>query len=426
MRQRVIASIEPLETPDLAPMAPSNRKLERQRGHWSLLAWAFFVDQVMHAKSLLAQGAHAGEDYDGVAAHSADDSAPQFDEPASAAPQIAASAEQSLGDEAASHSGNHAARPLLLDNASQAGTTWTLKSASNEARPDSSGGDGGGGGDAGAADLILSSGSLEDDARDQISGVGSSQILSPDHIESRLDGELSKSSGLGANFSLASDADVHTLTLNVQADLASDLGVDHFASDLVLPLEVTAAVNPGGAAELHAQIGALFSVETTGPSAYLLDSTLRDITGLQMPADPGSLTAQILDMGSHIGSPGNTLPLANIVSDVANISGLKQAGDISLGGTISFPSQKLPEPDALFNGTHYTEYNQILQSQPAEVGHIAGAVKSDTAGIDTPSSHVEPTPDKHVDASAAPAPSDHVLDNPILHSAIAIGHLNSH
>jgi hypothetical protein len=157
----------------------------------------------MHAKSLLAQGAHTGEDYDGVAAHSVDDSAPQFDETANAAPQIAASAEQSLGDEAASHSGNHAARPLLLDNAAQAGTTWTLKSASNQAPADSSGGDGGGGGDAGAADLLWSS-SLEGEASDQTSGVGFSQILNAEHMESKPDGELSNASGLSSKFSFGS------------------------------------------------------------------------------------------------------------------------------------------------------------------------------------------------------------------------------
>jgi hypothetical protein len=426
MRQRVSASVKPREASHWAPVAPSNRKLERQRGHWSLLAWSFFLDQVMHVKPLLAQGAHAGEDYDGVAARAPSDSASSLEETATGPGHIATPPEQILADESASHSGNHAARQLLLDNPAQAGTTWTLKSASNEVPPDASGGDGGGGGDAGAADLLWSS-SLEGEASDQTAGVGSSQMLNAEHMEWKPDGELSNASGLSSKFSFGSDADAHTVTLNVQMDLPPDLSLDHLASsDLVLPLEIATAVNSGGAAQLHAQIGPLFSIETTGYSAYLLDSTLRDITGLQVPADPRSFTAQILDTASHIGAPANTLPLANIVPDLANIGELKQAGDISLGGTISFPSQKLPEPDALFNGTHYTEYNQVLQSQPAEIGHIAGALKSDTGGIDTPSSHLEPAPDKHVDAGAAPAPSDHVLDSPILHTAIAIGHLSSH
>jgi hypothetical protein len=418
MRQRVSASVEPREPSHWAPVATSNRKLERQRGHWSLLAWSFFLDQVMHAKSLLAQGAHAGEDYDGVAAHAPADSASSLEETASAARDNATPTEQILTDEAEPHSGNHAARPLLLDNPTQAGITWTLKSVSNEVPPGASGGDGGGG------DFLWSS-SFEGEGSEQTSGVGSSQMLSADHMQWRPDGELSNASGLTSKLSFG-DADTHTVNLNVKADLPPDLSLDHLGSDLVLPLELTTAVNSGGALELHAQIGALFTVETTGPSAYLLDSTLRDITGLQMPADTGSLAANILDMGSHIGSAGTTLPLANIVPDLANISGLKQAGDISLGGTISFPSLTSREPDALFNGTHYTEYNQILQSQPSAMGHIAGTLKSDAGAIDAPSSHPEPAPDKHVDTSAATAPTDHVLDNPILHAAIAIGHLNSH
>jgi hypothetical protein len=322
MRQRVSASVKPREASHWAPVAPSNRKLERQRGHWSLLAWSFFLDQVMHVKPLLAQGAHAGEDYDGVAARAPSDSASSLEETATGPGHIATPPEQILADESASHSGNHAARQLLLDNPAQAGTTWTLKSASNEVTPDASGGDGGGGGE--AADLLWSS-SLEGEASDQTSGVGISQILNAEHMESKPEGELSNASGLSSKFSFGSDADAHTVTLNVQMDLPPDLSLDHLGSDLVLPLEVTAAMHPGGGAELHAQIGALFSIETTGPSAYLLDSTLRDITGLQTPADPRSLTAQILDTGSHIGAPANTLPLANIVPDLANISGLKQA-----------------------------------------------------------------------------------------------------
>jgi hypothetical protein len=188
----------------------------------------------------------------------------------------------------------------------------------------------------------------------------------------------------------------------VAADLSllSHFSADPLLSDLTPIAGVSTEANLGHILGLDAQLGVasllqaglpgLAVSDTEGALPQAITTTLAEVTGLQLFAPSGSLTAALanesgLDHTDSLTKPIELLissqqgePGAHVLSELNDLATLKQSGDVTSGDSINFSVEKLGQLNELFNGNSYTDYHVTLQSQNSDLPKITETLKSDT------------------------------------------------
>jgi hypothetical protein len=406
MRDRVSALVmgKPEETADLAG-TPLAKKFERQRGLSSFLAWIFVLGQIQTAKALAEAGSHADAPYDGVGAHPSDDQ-PKLDELTAAGP-LKSAADVAPEDDAGSP---HAVRNGdLLPLSDVSGTTFWLKAANGGASTDNGGGAGGGAG--GGYSFWL---------------AGSGLVAAAD---ANTENDLGTTTGALGN--IVSDAGAAAISLT------GDLGVPHLELGIDLGLTQT-PLDLGGLVELvgttagasldaNVQFG-LAGISIGAASGDLsvswLDGAVAASIGLQSFGEEASFAVRLSGpFGDGIGSnlvSETSQVAAEIVTELSELSGLSQTGDISSGGTITFPAQLSAPQDPLLGAGPYTEYQQVLQLQQQDVANSTSLVSNQIDHAEASPAAAEAPSDKPHEITPAPTVAEHVADPSLPHLSISL------
>ena len=272
---------------------------------------------------------------------------------------------------------------------------------------------------------------------------------SPDLNLDQLLSDLAPSIGLHADLNKILGFDLHLGSggslVGANLSLAFDLNPAHLISDLSPSVGIDTSVDLKHLLGFDAQLGVdgLFAAHALPDLGDLelpvLKSTLAEVTGLQMlggvrdliipfgngrDRDPTATLIKSIDALTGESEVGVTLSASSAPATVISLTsgiGLGQNGDISSGGTITFPAHVLASVDELFTGGRYTDYNVTLQSKITDSGHVNDTLNSGIVGnlavapppVDAPSdSHsagASPLPGQHVEAALLQIPT-HIED----------------
>jgi hypothetical protein len=475
-RTHNLASTPLTKIAELPAFPASPKKPERQRGLWSFITWPFFLSQVMAADSLVGKSAGVPhQDDDGVAHATSHSDTPSDDVLNPAAMRVAA-IDADVQAEAVDARPNvhiHVAQSGLLLESLPGGEPVMLKASSSD-----TGQGGSGGGGASLSETIDGTDGLRS-AGVEVSPGGAGPNLNPDQLLS----DLAPSTGLHADLNKILDFDLHlgsggslvganlsdlAPSIGLHADLNKILGFDlhlgsggslvganlslaldlnpaHLISDLSPSVGIDTSVDLKHLLGFDAQLGVdgLFAAHALPDLGDLelpvLKSTLAEVTGLQMlggvrdliipfgngrDRDPTATLIKSIDALTGESEVGVTLSASSAPATVISLTsgiGLGQNGDISSGGTITFPAHVLASVDELFTGGRYTDYNVTLQSKITDSGHVNDTLNSGIVGnlavapppVDAPSdSHsagASPLPGQHVEAALVQIPT-HIED----------------
>jgi hypothetical protein len=224
-------------------------------------------------------------------------------------------------------------------------------------------------------------------------------LPSPIHLLSDLGQVLGVTTSVNLSDILGFDIGLTADGTLVAADLSllAHFSADQLLSDLTPIAGVSTEVNLGHILGLDAQLGVasllqpglqgLSVSDSDGSLPQTITSTLAEVTGLQLFDHSGALTAalatnaapdQIANLIDTSSGSQDGEPAAHLLSELTDISGLTQSGDVSSGDSINFSVQKLGQLDELFNGSSYTDYHVTLQAHNSDLAKITEALKSDT------------------------------------------------
>jgi hypothetical protein len=396
-RVSVLVSAKPEERADLAG-APLTKKFERRRGLSSFLAWIFVLDQIQAAKALAEAGSHADAPYEGVGAHPSEDQ-PKLDELAAAAPLKSAAdvaQEDDVGPPHAVQSGD------LLPLSDVSGTTYWLKAANGGA-----GTDNGGGGGAGGGYSVWSGGSELVPAAD-------------------ANAEYDLGTTTGASSNIAWDAGAVTISLTAdlgapRVELGIDLGLTQTTLDLGGLVEL--ATGTGGTIlHANAQLG-LAGIPVGAASGDLsvswLDGAVAASIGLQSFGQQASFAVRLSGPSDQNLASEMSQVAAEIVTELPELSGLSQTGDISPGGSIIFPAL-ISAPHELLGAGPYTEYQQVMQLQQQDVAKSVPLVSDPIDHAEASPAAAEVPSDKPHEIAPAPTFAEHAADPSLPHVSLSV------
>ena len=226
-------------------------------------------------------------------------------------------------------------------------------------------------------------------------GAGSaSDLMSPDHhVPDGSDGSDAASLLSGLDPAAASEIGLELNTLNLDADLDTDLApgplVNVDAGLSVLGFDVSVETNLlsglGLAPDLDA-IGGSTAQLIDGATGLNLGGTVEGLTGLL-----GTTQDELSEIGEDAtGIATNLAPdsigtVASIVPDAAPLGSLSDTGDLAPGHAIVFPdltASVAAAPDTLFVGAQYTDYNLALQTDVGAGGSHAATIDSSAGDSD--------------------------------------------
>jgi hypothetical protein len=369
------------------------RRPERQRGLWNFLTWSFFLAQVMAANGLIATGAQAGQTDDGMAHHDADSSGNVDLNALAAQADIDSSNTGAAGKTLATiltEQQNGEAGKLIGDITALPAEAGGVSEAQGPA------------GSSGANVLLASAseGSNEASTADNLPttegvvlppGVGIDLDLGPGP-DLGLDIGLGPLGGIGLDLGLGNglgidlDARLAGIDLGVDLGLAQGLNLalnlDLGAADLGLDLGLDDGINL--AADLG-NLGLDLGLDFGNGIALNLGVAGLDL-GLELPSPVAGL------LGGSNGTLGQQLASSPVLDSLLSTAtgplidltqGLGGSSDVvGSGGLVTFASSLLDgaQPDDLFTGGRYTDYNLALNSPSASPAGGTLETASDVAG----------------------------------------------
>jgi hypothetical protein len=143
------------------------------------------------------------------------------------------------------------------------------------------------------------------------------------------------------------------------------------------------------------------------PSSVVATSGLSSDLGGDVSATLEKVSAPALSISHESGSNTN-LSMVSTVSDAPHVGIVGEATDLTPGHSVDFPAQPVPEGDALFSGTSYTDYHVALNTGVSSnaVNGISDTTTTVTNSHDAASvSPVDSPNGSH--ASEPPAPEHH-------------------
>jgi hypothetical protein len=164
-------------------------------------------------------------------------------------------------------------------------------------------------------------------------------------------------------------------------ELGRMLHLDHLASSLVEIVASDTALDLGHL--LTSDVPGLDLLLGSGEHLSNIKATVAEVSGLLLASDPeallnelggvtvGTVAATLVEpAGTLLTQPldtllsGDAVPI-HVLSDLTDLGPTGQSGDLSSGGAITFPAQAVNDvvqPDVLFAGGQYSDYNLALQS----------------------------------------------------------------
>ena len=200
--------------------------------------------------------------------------------------------------------------------------------------------------------------------------------------------------------------DVTSETSSVVATVTSAVSPESSLSTNLLDSEASKSADSllGGKGLLD--VGHL-SDPISEPSSVVATSGLSSDLGSTAGAALEKVSASGLSISHESGSNTN-LSMVSTVSDVPHVGIVGEATDLTPGHSVDFPAQPVPEGDALFSGTSYTDYHVALNTSVSSnaVNSISDTTTTVTNTHDAASvSPVDSPNASH--ASEPPAPEHH-------------------
>ncbi len=200
--------------------------------------------------------------------------------------------------------------------------------------------------------------------------------------------------------------DVTSETSSVVATVTSAVSPESSLSTNLLDSEASKSADSllGGKGLLD--VGHL-SDPISEPSSVVATSGLSNDLGSTAGAALEKVSASGLSISHESGSNTN-LSMVSAVSDAPHVGIVGEATDLTPGHSVDFPGQPVPEGDALFSGTSYTDYHVALNT-----GVSSSAVNGITATTSTVTNthdagSVSPVDSPNAShASEPPAPEHH-------------------
>ena len=154
--------------------------------------------------------------------------------------------------------------------------------------------------------------------------------------------------------------DVTSETSSVVATVTSAVSPESSLSTNLLDSEASKSADSllGGKGLLD--VGHL-SDPISEPSSVVATSGLSSDLGSTAGAPLEKVSASGLSISQESGSNTN-LSMVSTVSDAPHVGIVGEATDLTPGHSVDFPAQPVPEGDALFSGTSYTDYHVALNT----------------------------------------------------------------